>query len=185
MNTPHHMPESTDGYEPAGEDLVAEQTNSVEREAVSRRRFGGRLLAGIPFAVAAATMLGQAPEVAHAGTDADWTLTGNAVPDETKFLGTTNAHPLTIKTNNAVRMTVTSGGNVGIGIAAPTAQLQVLSSTPVGARSDTSSTAIGAAGILGRLTAAQPGASSAGVRGDAIAASAVGGLFRNLAGPGT
>src|SRR5215468_6520392 len=55
---------------------------------LSRRLFSKRLLVAVP--VAAAALLTDAPEAAEAAPVADWTLTGNAIPDTTKFLGTTN-----------------------------------------------------------------------------------------------
>src|SRR6185436_4741159 len=43
----------------------------------------------------------------------------------TNFIGTTDAKNLQIKTNNATRMTITSGGKVGIGVTSPKARLEV------------------------------------------------------------
>jgi hypothetical protein len=43
-----------------------------------------------------------------------WALTGNAITG-TEFLGTTNAQPLVIRTDNTERMRVTATGDVGIG----------------------------------------------------------------------
>lgn len=55
-----------------------------------------------------------------------WLLTGNALTDSTtKFIGSTNAFALNIRTNNVARLTVSSTGNVGIGNTAPTSLLQV------------------------------------------------------------
>jgi hypothetical protein len=53
-----------------------------------------------------------------------WALTGNSITG-TEFLGTTNAQPLVIRTNNTEQMRITATGNVGIGTAAPTERLQV------------------------------------------------------------
>ncbi|MEO8147779.1 MAG: hypothetical protein ABI723_09095 [Bacteroidia bacterium] len=59
-----------------------------------------------------------------------WNLTGNAGTDPaTNFIGTTDNKALKIKTNNAVRLTVTNNGKVGIGTAAPNASLDVLSAS--------------------------------------------------------
>jgi hypothetical protein len=58
------------------------------------------------------------------GGGAGWALTGNSITG-TEFLGTTNAQPLVIRTNNTERVRVTATGNVGIGTAAPTERLQV------------------------------------------------------------
>jgi hypothetical protein len=53
-----------------------------------------------------------------------WALTGNAITG-TEFLGTTNAQPLVIRTNDTERMRITETGNVGIGTTAPAATLDV------------------------------------------------------------
>jgi len=57
------------------------------------------------------------------GTTA-WLLTGNSITG-TEFLGTTNAQPLVIRTDNIERMRVTETGNVGIGTTSPLALLHV------------------------------------------------------------
>ena len=58
------------------------------------------------------------------GSELFWSLTGNSITG-TEFLGTTNAQPLVIRTNNTERMRITATGNVGIGTANPTERLQV------------------------------------------------------------
>jgi hypothetical protein len=58
------------------------------------------------------------------GSGLFWSLTGNSITG-TEFLGTTNAQPLVIRTNNTERMRITATGNVGIGTASPTERLQV------------------------------------------------------------
>ncbi|HSJ56120.1 MAG TPA: DUF2341 domain-containing protein [Anaerolineae bacterium] len=61
-----------------------------------------------------------------------WSLTGNAGTDPTtSFLGTTDAQPLSIRTNGAEAMRVSSDGAVGIGTTTPhaSAQLEVASTT--------------------------------------------------------
>jgi len=84
---------------------------------LSRRLFSKRLLVAVP--VAAAALLAEAPEAAEAAPVADWTLTGNAISDTTKFLGTTNNQPLIFKTNTGggggERMRITAAGDVNIG----------------------------------------------------------------------
>ncbi len=56
-----------------------------------------------------------------------WTITGNASTNPpTNFLGTTDAKDLVFKTNAAEWMRILSTGNVGIGTAAPNAQLEVM-----------------------------------------------------------
>ena len=55
-----------------------------------------------------------------------WSLTGNAGTNPaTNFLGTTDAQPLVIKTNNTETARVTSAGLLGIGTATPNSTLSV------------------------------------------------------------
>jgi hypothetical protein len=55
-----------------------------------------------------------------------WSVTGNTGTDPaTHFLGTTDAQPLVIKTNNAEVARVTTAGNIGIGTNNPTFKLDV------------------------------------------------------------
>jgi hypothetical protein len=61
-------------------------------------------------------------------TGSAWALTGNSITG-TEFLGTTNAQPLVIRTNNTERMRVTATGNVGIGTASPTTALHVVAAS--------------------------------------------------------
>ncbi len=64
--------------------------------------------------------------LAAAATQPGWGLTGNAGTDSTiDFLGTTDAQPLIMRTNNTEKLRITTDGNIGIGVAAPTAQLQL------------------------------------------------------------
>lgn len=66
---------------------------------------------------------------------AGWNTTGNAGTNPaTNFLGTTDNQPLAIRTNNAEVVRVTAGGNVGIGIAAPTVKLAVADTGTVAVR---------------------------------------------------
>ena len=98
---------------------------------LSRRLFSKRLLVAVP--VAAAALLAEAPEAAEAAPVADWTLTGNAIPDTTKFLGTTNNQPLIFKTNTGggggERMRISATGDVSIGTQHNFARLMVQTST--------------------------------------------------------
>jgi hypothetical protein len=151
---------------PIAAEQTAEAANGELKSAMlgdlSRRLFGKRLLVAIP--VAAAALLTDSPEVAEAGVDGDWTLTGNSLPDATKFLGSTNARPLTFKTNNATRMTIAVGGNVGIGTASPTAKLHAVTSAALAIRGQTpSSSGIGVQG-----TATSTTGTTIGVYGSSI-----------------
>lgn len=53
------------------------------------------------------------------------TLTGTLPASPTEFIGTINASDWVVKTNNAERMRVVSGGNVGIGTSSPSSKLHV------------------------------------------------------------
>lgn len=58
-----------------------------------------------------------------------WSITGNAGTNpSTNFIGTTDNKAFKIRTNNAVRMTFTSTGRIGIGNAAPVSRLDILGS---------------------------------------------------------
>jgi hypothetical protein len=58
------------------------------------------------------------------GSGLFWSLTGNSITG-TEFLGTTNAQPLVIRTDNTERVRITETGNVGIGTSTPGARLHV------------------------------------------------------------
>ncbi len=55
-----------------------------------------------------------------------WNLSGNSSTDPaTNFIGTTDAKPLVFRTDNTEKLRIATNGNVGIGEAAPTAELQL------------------------------------------------------------
>ncbi|MFM7902198.1 MAG: hypothetical protein ACKPAD_09460, partial [Bacteroidota bacterium] len=55
-----------------------------------------------------------------------WSLTGNAGTNAgTNFIGTTDNIALRFRTNNSTRMSISSGGKVGIGITVPIFKLDV------------------------------------------------------------
>ncbi|PSK91262.1 beta strand repeat-containing protein [Taibaiella chishuiensis] len=57
----------------------------------------------------------------------DWNLTGNTgTSPTTNFIGTSDAQPLVIRTDNTEQVRVTAAGNVGIGTAAPTQTLDIV-----------------------------------------------------------
>ena len=65
---------------------------------------------------------------AHSETfsQTDWHITGNAGTNATtNFVGTTDNQGLSLRTNNTIRMRVTSTGNIGIGTTAPVQKLDV------------------------------------------------------------
>ena len=75
------------------------------------------------------------------GGAAGWAPTGNSgMNPAVNFLGTTDAQPLVIRTNNIERMRVTATGNVGIGTTSPTARLEVAGSLRVTGNLDVTGT---------------------------------------------
>ncbi len=61
---------------------------------------------------------------------AQWSLTGNAgTLPPANFIGTTDTQRLVFKTGSIERATIATSGNVGIGTTAPSAKLQVYSTT--------------------------------------------------------
>ncbi|MEO8150906.1 MAG: tail fiber domain-containing protein [Bacteroidia bacterium] len=72
-----------------------------------------------------AVLLGAALLIANSA-NAQWSLTGNAGTNaSTNFIGTTDNVAFKVRTKNAVRVTVTGSGNVGIGTGSPKARLEV------------------------------------------------------------
>ena len=60
------------------------------------------------------------------GESADWTILGNSgTSPATNFIGTTDNQDFVIRTNNIERARMLSGGNLGVGTAAPTAKTHV------------------------------------------------------------
>jgi hypothetical protein len=77
----------------------------------------------LPFALCALSLLivWQQPVRAQ-----DWQLTGNSgTSPVSNFLGTTDSKALVLRTNNTPRLRITASGNVGIGLNAPEAMLNV------------------------------------------------------------
>ena len=54
-----------------------------------------------------------------------WTLVGNAGTGPADFIGTTDAQPLVLRTNNAERLRVDAEGRLGVGTASPSEMLTV------------------------------------------------------------
>jgi len=69
-----------------------------------------------------------------------WLLNGQALGAK-KTLGSTDAYDVGFITNNSERMTILSGGNVGIGTTAPTYKLSILGTTGVLKATGTTTTA--------------------------------------------
>lgn len=99
------------------------------------------------------------------GPSTAWSKTGNAgTTPATNFIGTTDAQGFTIRTNNTNRINVLANGNVGIGVAVPTAKLDV-SENLVGQgiiRGTNTNTGAGTIsfGILGQANATTLGSAS-------------------------
>jgi len=67
--------------------------------------------------------------ITQAQSYTSWNITGNSLPTisvDTYFLGTTNATPLRIRTNNQDRMYISKTGNVGIGTTKPHQMLHIV-----------------------------------------------------------
>jgi len=61
-----------------------------------------------------------------AAASANWSLTGNTGTDSAlNFIGTADGKPLSMRTNNAERLHISSNGNIGIGTSTPSATLEV------------------------------------------------------------
>jgi hypothetical protein len=116
-----------------------------------------------------------------------WNLSGNAGTNPaTNFLGTTDAQPLVIRTNNAEALRVTADGNVGVGTTTPGARVDVAggAGTAINGTSSagngvdgTSSAAIGVEGV----SSTQAGVfgssdSSDGIRGSSNSGTGINGL---------
>ncbi len=72
------------------------------------------------------------------GGSSGWELSGNANTDaNANFIGTTDAKPLHIRTNNEKRMVVTQTGNVGVGTETPKSKLDVDGYIKVGSEDGT------------------------------------------------
>lgn len=66
------------------------------------------------------------------GESSDWTITGNTgTTPATNFIGTTDPQDFVIRTNNTEKARVTSGGNIGVGIAIPTAKTHIVQTAAV------------------------------------------------------
>ena len=66
----------------------------------------------------------------NASATSGWNLKGNSDTDPAaNFIGTTDANDLVFKTNNVEKLRVLSGGNIGIGVSAPTAAIQIKAGT--------------------------------------------------------
>jgi hypothetical protein len=92
-------------------------------------------------------------------------MEGNSNVDSNDALGSKNNIALRFITNNSERLRIAANGNIGAGTTNPTARMQIVSGQQVAFRAETSSTAGDARGVLGILTATNPGAGSAGVKG--------------------
>ena len=76
-----------------------------------------------------------------------WNLTGNAGTNPAAdFIGTTDAQPLIIRTNNAEAVRVTAAGQVGVGTTAPDAPAAAVGGTGVGGLSGTATNGTGSLG---------------------------------------
>ena len=73
--------------------------------------------------------LGTSSWVPTTPTASEWALAGNAGTDPaTNFIGTTDAQPLVLKTDNNERLRVSSSGNIGIGTITPVSKFDIIGS---------------------------------------------------------
>jgi hypothetical protein len=69
-------------------------------------------------------------EKLNSSTSGNWSLTGNTGTNPaTNFIGTTDNQNLQFRTNNTNRVAISSTGNLGIGITAPTSRLHIFEAT--------------------------------------------------------
>lgn len=141
------------------------------------RRFGLRALLAVPAGLIGLDAFAQR---ADAATTTPWVQGGNTIATTgVDFLGTKNVAPIILKTKatSAAAVTekarLTPGGNFGVGTANPTAKVHAVGGTVV-VNGETASTAAGAAGVQGRITAAPPASGSAGVVGVATTTTSAG-----------
>lgn len=148
---------------------AAAEPMTDKTQGVSRRGFGRGVLLGASSAAAAMVVGRPVAALAAPPTD-NWHLGGNAGVTESNFIGPTNAVPLIFKTNalgagpvEAMRIAV--HGNFGVGTKAPAARVHALTDKGIAVRGDVNTSAAGARGVLGQITAASPGGSTVGVEG--------------------
>ena len=84
---------------------------------------------GLNGATGASGAAGNTGATGPSGSNNAWSLTGNAGTSPlTNFIGTTDNNDFAVKTNNQERMRVDALGHIGIGLAAPIHQLDVITS---------------------------------------------------------
>jgi hypothetical protein len=143
---------------------AAVSEHEIELSHQSRRRFGQRLLVGLPLLGAA--LAAQQAGVAEAGSaTSPWTMEGNSNVDSNDAIGSKNNIALRFITNNSERLRIAANGNIGAGVANPTARMQIVSGQQVAFRAETSSAVNGVRAVLGVLTAPGVPADAAAVKG--------------------
>ena len=120
------MPQA--GYGPVKRFLIDSVLTIPMGKITLRNITGGRDTAQIRYNIADSSMYvysGYQWIKLGSGTSG-WGLTGNAsTVAGTNFIGTTDAVGFDIRTNNTIRQSITSGGNVGIGTTSPVSKLHV------------------------------------------------------------
>ena len=180
-----------------------EATEPTQPGSASRRGLVRAAMLGGPLALAA--VAGAASPARAAPATATWKLGGNTAvnTDGTNFLGTLNVAPLIFKTAQAdgtplERMRIDPLGRVGIGTTAPSAKVQVHTTTPTGVwarhlsttgtapavRGDTNATVADATGVQGTIISTAAGANAAAVRGTCQSTQGGNGVVGTTAGGG-
>jgi hypothetical protein len=112
-------------------DIANSQITYPKIQDVSAQRLLGNPTAtsSAPSEILLGTGLNFSGSVLNA-TGTGWGLTGNSITNPTtNFIGTTDAQRLVFRTNNTEKMTILSGGNVGIGATNPQNKLEITQGT--------------------------------------------------------
>lgn len=147
-------------------------TSGLTEHGTVRRRFGRRLLVGLPLL--AAVMAAHDVEHAEAGSASDsWKMEGNNNVDDGDFIGSKNNKPLVFKTNNNERLrigangTIITSNTIAVNVANPQAKLHLVTANNAGIRAEVSDASMQTTAVQGISVST----SGTGVLGEATATS--------------